>query len=409
MPVSVIKFGGTSLSDISHIKRAAEIVLSEHKKGRKIVVVTSAMSGTTNRIISMCQEVSSLKTEQMQYDYDSALSTGESFAASLFALALQELGLKSRSVHSWQLKILSTIHPINSLITSVEVNLLESLINEDIIPVVTGFQAVNEQGRITTIGRGGSDTTAAAISAALDSSCCDIYTDVEGIFSADPRLIENSKVIDQISYDQAIELAGSGAKVIHPRAIKICQEFNIPIRIFSTFSQKLGSIIMNNVNELRKIDGITYLKNLKIYALERYKKDESNKYINKNLIEKNTISNFISKLINTGINIQSILSCNEYYELRFTASNEFYYKILEIFKSADYKYNIKDKVACISIIGSSINHNLNIFSKIIQTLENEKIDILDLINSETKIAIYIDESHVEQTVKLLHKKLIEDE
>lgn len=393
MTLCVIKFGGTSLGSIDKIRDAAKIVKSRIDNAEQIIVVTSAMSGHTNKIVSSCRDISTLDNADKRYDYDTALSTGETFAASIFALALKELGINSRMMQSWQIPIKSTDKPNNALIKNVDQDMILNSLNEDIVPVITGFQALNSENRITTIGRGGSDTTAAAIAAAVTADFCDIYTDVEGVYSIDPRFSASSKIINSLSYEESLELAGSGAKVIHPRSIEICRKFDIKIRIFSTFTGINGTVIMKELESSRKISGVNILRNFKIYQID---------------LAEFELDNFLILLEKDNINIHQILS----YEtgiLRIAVSSEFSYILENLINKNNINCKIQDKISCVTLVGSSIRHDISILSDVVKIISNSGSKLFAAVNSEIKIACYVEQDHADKIIKEIHKTLIENE
>jgi len=393
MSLLVVKFGGTSLETIDKIKNAAKIVHRKKSEGHKIVVVVSAMAGSTNKIISMCRDVSCMDNNHKLQEYDVALSTGETLSASLFAIALQDLGEKSISMQAWQVKIKSTNSYSRALIENIEQNSIMHQVDEGIIPVITGFQGYNSLGRITTIGRGGSDTTAAAIAAAINADFCDIYTDVEGLYTIDPRLLDSAKPIPLISYEEVLELAGMGAKVLHPRCVEICRKFNIKLRIFSTFTEKSGTIVMNHVNETNKITGISYLKNLTLYNL---------------ITEKDNIEYLVDALVNNSINIFHILGTS-YNKIRLAISGEYINFMDNLTNKLPLKSDKQDNIGCINVVGVSIRHDIKILLEIIKILKENDINIIDISNSEISISIFINENGIEYAAKLLHEKFISHE
>jgi aspartate kinase len=393
MSLLVIKFGGTSLETIDKIKNAAKIVHRKKNEGNKVVVVVSAMAGATNNIISMCKDISELNNKDKLQEYDVALSTGETLSASLFAIALQNLEVKSISMQAWQIKIKSTNSYSSALIEDIDYSSILSFLDSDITPVITGFQGYSNQGRITTIGRGGSDTTAAAVAAAINADYCDIYTDVEGLCTIDPRLVKHAKQISIIGYNEVLELAGMGAKVLHPRCVEICRKFNIKLRIFSTFTEKSGTIVMNHVNETNKISAISYLKNLKLYNIQATSEN---------------IENLVLSLANNSINIFHILGTSDN-RIRLAISAEYISFVDNLLKELKITNENIEEVGCINIVGVSIRHDTKILHKIIKTLKENNINIIDISNSEISISIFTNENGIENAAKLLHEKFITNE
>ena len=397
MSLIVVKFGGTSVADLEKIKNGAGIIRDLKEKGSKVVVVVSAMAGATNKLVGLCLDLSSINSHEKREEYDAALSTGETLCASLFALALQELGVNSKSLQGWQVKIRSNDAPSAALITDIDIEFLNSLLNNGVVPVITGFQAISQHGRTTTIGRGGSDTTAAALASAIKADFCDIYTDVDGVYTSDPRLVHDALLINKISYEETLELAGIGAKVLHPRSVEICMRYNIPLRIFSSSTKKTGTIIMSNIDEIRKITAISYLKKLAIIKIRAGSID---------FVE------LISQLSKNKINLYQIIRIDA--ELNVIALQfEYLERIKELLndKLKNYKQDVEivENVGSIGVVGAGIRHDSEILLNILNILRENNTSTLYISNSEIKVILYLYEEDIEQCVKLLHTKLIKNE
>ena len=218
MNIIVQKFGGTSIGDISRIKHAAQIIKATRAQGCKLIAVVSAMAGVTNKLSAQCNDLSNLITAEALMEYDASVSSGEIITASMLALELQNIGVKAKSLQGWQIPIFTDQQHGNAQITEVVQDKIKALLQDDIVPVITGFQGISKTYNVTTLGRGGSDTSAAIIAAAVKAVRCDIYTDVLGIYTADPRIVHNAQKIDVIDPQELFELCSHGAKVLHPRA-----------------------------------------------------------------------------------------------------------------------------------------------------------------------------------------------
>jgi aspartate kinase len=270
----VQKFGGTSVASVERIKRVAQIVANA--EAEKKLVVVSAMAGMTDQLVSYTRELGPLMRQDNFAEYDTIISAGEQITIGLLALALQSLGLKARSYLAWQVPIVTNNHHSKAKINEIFLEKLLLDLSQGIIPIVAGFQGLSE-GRVTTLGRGGSDTSAVALAAALKADSCDIYTDVDGIYNVDPRLVPKAGKIEALDYDTCLEMASSGAKVIHPRAVALAKDYGIKIRILNSFSNNPGTLITKM--EKTVIKAITVQKNLAqitIFALER---EEMNKIV----------------------------------------------------------------------------------------------------------------------------------
>ncbi len=250
----VQKFGGTSVSDIKKIEHVADIICDTKKSSQtSVIVVVSAMSGATNQLLTYFLQYNSKSSYR---EYDALLSTGENITTALLAIILNHKGIKARSFQGWQVPIYTDDSYSEAKITRINKSKINECLLNEIVPVVSGFQGIYEDN-ITTFGRNGSDITATALAAAFSANYCNIYTDVDGVYTTDPRLVENVSIIDKISYKEMLEMAYSGAKVLHPRAISIAMRYNIPIKVMSSFSKNKGTLITNITMEELAVKSIT--------------------------------------------------------------------------------------------------------------------------------------------------------
>ena len=378
MSLIVKKFGGTSLESTERIKSAAKKIYDAVMQKHKVVVVVSAMSGTTNKLASYCSLVSKLSFDQSFAEYDAALSSGEIVTASLMSLALQEMGLKSESCQAWQIKINTTDDYSKALITSIDSDFLNRLLNQNIIPVVAGFQGVNLYNRITTLGRGGSDTTASGIAAALNADICEIYTDVDGVYSADPRMVHNARKIDILSYEEMLTLATCGAKVLHPRSVQIAMKFKVPIRVLSSFEEGLGTIITDKekIMEKSKITGVAYNNNISLVKIFSAKLE------------------VLEKLSVNSICIENLVYTPEC--LSFTVPLIEIAKMKELLQG--YEIEVNKEIATVSVVAHSINQE--IMTWILSIVNGD--DILAIISSEVKVSLIVRIKDLERIVNKLH-------
>lgn len=398
MSITVLKFGGTSVSNVTNINKVADIIAEYKLKQNKIIVIVSAMSGSTNQLVSLCKDVcNNLATSEMLAEYDSVLATGENISASLLALALMTKNYQARSLQGWQIKFNTDSNFSKSLITSVGTSILEDLLDNNIIPVITGFQGVDSKGRITTLGRGGSDTSAVAIAAAIKADSCDIYTDVDGVYSADPRLVKNAKLLKIISFEEMVEIAGIGAKVLHPRSVEIAMRYNIPIRVISTFNKIAGTTIMSKyeMNETNKITAISFISDLNLITLKGCNSSYSE--LIGSIIEKNIC---IFQITSSADNHFSFLSQDLY-----NHALEAYFS--EFSKNLFSDYSILKTMSCIGIVGAAISHDGFILSKVLKVLASNDIKIFAINNSEIRLNVIVNSEDVRRAIKLLHSELIE--
>ncbi len=388
--IIVQKFGGTSVANIDRIIHVSEVIKQTLDQGKSVVVVVSAMSGVTNQLISYCLDISKLTLKQEIEEYDAVLSSGENVTAGLLSLALQRYGIVAKSLQGWQIPIITNDSFSTALIKQIDTSILLNYIKANIIPVITGFQGVTIDNRITTLGRGGSDTTAVALAASLNAIRCDIYTDVEGVFTADPRLIKEAKHIPIIDSMEMLNFASFGAKIIHPRAVSLAIKYNISIRIISSFTNNNNTMIYNQEQTMEetKITGITYDNNIIMFQME-CKKVEFIDIIFKNFMNQNIATNLITYIDKQ---LLTVVSLNDLGKLCV---------MLESINNINYK--IDTEVVLISIVGLGINNN--IIYDVYQLLSSHNIEIIALINNPTKINIIVNIKHLEFVIKILHAEL----
>jgi aspartate kinase len=390
MSLVVQKFGGTSVANIKCIKYVAKIIRKHVMLGEKLSVVVSAMAGVTNQLVSLCSEVSSLNNQNSLAEYDAALSTGEMVTSSLLALELQNLGLNARSIYAWQLPILTNQSHSKALVEKIDNTLLFECINHNIIPIIAGFQGVtSKDNRYSTLGRGGSDTTASLIAASLKADRCDIFTDVDGVFTADPRVVSNAKKIDTINTYQMLELASSGAKVLHPRCIEIALRYNIKLRVLSTFDlEGSGTVISSMVMENKLVTGITFNRNLLKIKIKQGKL---------------SFTEICKKLSIANINAEIMIPDLSEIIVPLGDSAIAQEVLREMESNSEIKgFELDSGISFISIVGYGLKNDASLLSNILTCLENEKIDINFIQSSEIKILLLVRDHDVDKAVKALH-------
>jgi aspartate kinase len=387
MTIIIQKFGGTSLAGTNKIMAAAQKVATAIQDGCKPIVIVSAMAGATNQLISYCLEISDIATLEQKAEYDAVLSSGENITAALMSLTLNKMGFKAQSLQGWQIPIRTNNNYGNSSIVKIENKILLNLLDQNIIPVIAGFQGLSLEGKITTLGRGGSDITAVAISAALSAQRCDIYTDVNGVFTADPRFVPEARKRNSITYEDMLEFSILGAKVLHHRAVEIAMRYNVLTRILSSFENSSGTIIARNFNEGSlmekiKITGIAHNDKIALIRIE-----------NTNSSVKN---NIINALLKAKINIVSIVSFDQDFSLIISLTDLTNVKV--IFDNNQTSYIVNTNLAFVSLVGIGINNDLQILS----IITNLVTDMNYLNVATTKISFLIDLNSLEGTIKLLH-------
>lgn len=398
MAIIVQKYGGTSVKDILRIKAVAERAVSSAKQKNKVVVVVSAMAGETDKLIRLAHEIADIPDER---EMDLLLSSGERVTSALTSMAIQRLGHKSMSFTGRQVGIITDSSHTKAMIERIDSGRLREALDEDKIPVVAGFQGIDEFSDVTTLGRGGSDTTAVAIAAALDADLCEIYTDVDGVYTADPNITGEARKIDRISYDEMLEMASLGTKVIHGRAVEVAKKYNVPLVIRSSFNNTPGTVVIKEDKNMEKIvvSGVTYDKNQARITIM-------------GVPDRPGIA---AKLFNAiaGINIvvdmivQNVGSDGKSTDISFTVPVADRKKAFEITKKVSNDLgakgaNIKEDISKVSILGVGMRSHFGIAAKMFSTLAEKGINIMMISTSEIKISCIIDIRHTEEAVKVLH-------
>jgi aspartate kinase len=402
----VQKFGGTSVGDIVRIKNVAKKVKAELDKKNKVIVVVSAMSGVTNQLVGYCNEVSSLIDEAALCEYDSVISTGEQITCGLLALELQSIGYKARSFHGWQIPLKTDDVHSKARIDSIDgAALLKSLEEFDVI-VIAGFQGIHEEtNRVTTLGRGGSDTSAVAIAAAVKADLCDIYTDVNGVYTTDPRITNKARRLKKISYEEMLEMAYSGSKVLQTRSVAMAMAHNVRVRVLSTFEEvtnSSGTILVNNSEEemeSRMVTGISYNKSEVQISLVRIPDRPG--------LSAQIFGALAAKEVNVDMIVQNISSEGNFIDVTFTVSKEEIERAKAAIESikSEIKYGqllINDNIAKISVIGVGMISHSGVAHTMFKTLAEKGINILLISTSEIKISVLIAQEYGELAVRVLH-------
>ena len=397
MTKKVLKFGGTSVGSVKRILHAAEIVKKEHSKGNQIIVVVSAMSGKTNELIS---HSSSISEKFNKREMDVLLSSGEQVTSALMAGALNEIGIKSKSWMNWQIPILTEGEHTNSRIVNMSINKINSFLSEGGVAVIPGFQGISQNGEITTIGRGGSDASAVAVAKIFQTESCEIYTDVDGVYSTDPSNIPVAKKIPKISYDEMLELSSLGAKVIQSSAVQTAMMYDIPLQVKSTFTDREGTEIFSqeNIDYSKAVTGVAYSKDdAKVTIIG---------VADKPGVAADIFEPLGKNQINVDMVIQNISPDGKTTDITFTIKRNDLNKTLKTLKSND-KISFKsldqnDAVSKISVVGAGMVTTPGVTYKMFRALADEKINILAISTSEIKISVIINEKDTLKAVKKLH-------
>ena len=398
MTKKVLKFGGTSVGSIQRIVHASKIIKKEHDKGNKILVVVSAMAGTTNNLVAHSESISKKFNKR---ELDVLLTSGEQVTSALIAGALNQLGVKAKSWMNWQIPIITEGENTNARIIKIATENVNKYLDSGGIAVIPGFQGISKSGDITSIGRGGSDATAVAIAKIFQTDSCEIYTDVDGVYSSDPNKIPLAKKIDKISYEEMLELSSLGAKVMQSSAVQNAMMNNISIHVKSTFTERKGTEINNNdiIDYSKAVTGVAYSKDdAKITLLGV----EDKPGVAADIFE--PLSN---NQINVDMVIQNISTDGKKTDVTFTIKRQDSKNAISLIKAnKKIKYEniyMNDKVSKISIVGAGMVATPGVTYKMFRSLSEEKINLLAISTSEIKISVIIDEKSTISAVKKLHK------
>jgi len=397
MVKKVLKFGGTSVGTIERIQHVAKIIKKERSLGNKIIVVVSAMAGKTNELINLSKEISE---EFNKREMDVLLSSGEQVTSALLSGALTEIDVKAKSWLNWQIPILTEGEHTNSRIININVEKINEYLDENGVAILPGFQGISQKGEITTIGRGGSDASAVAIAKIFNTDSCEIYTDVDGVFSTDPNKIPVAKKIEKISYDEMLELSSLGAKVMQSSAIQTALMYDIPLEVKSTFTERKGTKIFSqeNIDYSKSVTGVAYSKDdakITIIGVE-----------DKPGVAANIFEPLSKAQINVDMVIQNISSDQKTTDITFTVKRDDVSKTKQILKD-DSKINYKEiihnnKVAKVSIVGAGMVSTPGVTYRMFRALSDEKINILAISTSEIKLSVIIEEDDTLKAIKKLH-------
>ena len=396
MVKKVLKFGGTSVGSINRIQHVASIIKKEHDKGNQIIAIVSAMAGKTNELVKLSKNVSENFNKR---ELDVLLSSGEQVTCALLAASLIKLEVNAKSWLNWQIPILTEGEHTNARIINMNKSKIDEFLKKG-VAVIPGFQGISKNGEITTLGRGGSDATAVAVAKIFDAESCEIYTDVDGVYSTDPNKIPLAKKIEKISYDEMLELSSLGAKVMQSSAVQTAMMYNIPLEVRSTFTDRKGSKIFDqqNIDYSKSVTGVAYSKDdAKITLIGVQDKPG---------VAANIFEPLNKAQINVDMVIQNISSDEKKTDITFTIKREDLLKtkeILEINKNITYEnISLNKNVAKISIVGAGMVTTPGITYKMFRALADEKINIIAISTSEIKLSVIIDEENTLKAVRKLH-------
>jgi aspartate kinase len=394
----VQKYGGTSVGDIVRIRNVAHRVAKTRKEGNDVLVVVSAMSGETDRLIRLAQQA--YETPDLR-EYDSLISTGEQVSAALLAIALQSVGVPARSFLGPQIRILTDSAFSVARIQQVEIQRLRRTLQAGIIPVVTGFQGVDKDGNITTLGRGGSDTTGVAVAAALKADVCEIYTDVDGVYTTDPNICPEARKLLRISYDEMMEMASLGAKVLQIRSVEYAKKYNVPIHVRSSFHDRSGTWVVKEDVKMEKVlvSGVTLNKN------------EARVTITGVPDRPGIASKIFSPISDAHIVVDMIIqnsSADGRADMTFTVPKVDLKKALKLVKGTADSLRAREvladeNIAKVSIVGAGMVSHSGVASKMFTALAKENVNILMISTSEIKISCVVEAKYGELATRVLHQ------
>lgn len=397
MALIVHKYGGTSVGSIEKIKHVAKRVLEYHQQGDQMVVVLSAMAGQTDHLIQMAREIAD---EPDARELDVLLSTGEQVSVALFAMAIRSMGFKARSLLGFQVAIHTDRLFGKARIHDIETERIRRELNKHRIVAVAGFQGLDRKGDITTLGRGGSDTTAVALAAALKADACEIFTDVNGVYTTDPNICPKARKVDIISYNEMLEMASLGAKVLEIRSVEFAKKFNVPIHVRSTFTRERGTMVVEETEDMEKVmvSGVTYDKN------------EARITIKKVHDKPGIAAKIFEPVFRSGIVVDMIVqntSEDGLTDVTFTIPKSEFLKTLGLVRRVGEEIGAErvlgdENIAKISVIGVGMRSHAGVAQKMFEVLARERINIMMISTSEIKISCVIDQKYTELAVRVLH-------
>ena len=398
MALIVQKYGGTSVANLEKIEKVAEKVIRAKNEGHDVVVVLSAMAGETDRLIQLAQKAGGGDPDKKEYD--SLISTGEQVTVTLLAMVLRRMGCQARSLLGFQVKVLTDQAYTKARIVSVETEVIENELKKGAVVVVAGFQGVDEGNNITTLGRGGSDTSAVALAAALKADVCDIYTDVDGVYTTDPNICSKARRLEKISYDEMLEMARAGAKVLQPRSVEMAKKYGVPVYVKSSFTDEGGTLVTKEDSEMEKevVSGVTYDRDQAKITVVRVPDSPG------------VAARLFTPLSEHSIMVDMIIqnaSMEGYTDLTFTVSKKDIREAGRLVETAVKeigadRLEVDEDVAKVSIIGVGMISHAGVAARMFSVLAGEGINIMMISTSEIKISCVVKAKYTELAVTVLH-------
>ena len=398
MSLIVQKYGGTSVGSIEKLRNVAKKVLEYYEQGNRMVVVLSAMAGQTDGLIQLAHEMTD---EPDPRELDVIMSTGEQVSVALFAMALKSMGYDARSFLGFQVAIHTDQLYGKARIHEIDTSRILKELEQDRIVTVAGFQGLDEHGNITTLGRGGSDTTAVALAASLKADVCEIFTDVDGVYTTDPNVCPKARKIDHISHEEMLEMASMGAKVLEIRAVEFAKKFNVPIHVRSTFTEERGTMVVAETKDMEKVlvSGVAYNKNEARITIKRVPDKPG------------IAAQIFGPISNSGTVVDMIIqntSEDGITDLTFTVPKPEFYKTMKMVSDVAQKIGAEkvlgdEDISKVSIVGVGMRSHAGVAQKMFETMARENINILMISTSEIKISCVIEEKYTELAVRVLHE------
>ncbi|QBE97264.1 aspartate kinase [Blautia producta] len=394
----VMKFGGSSVADLDKIRNVAERCIKKWREGNQVVVVLSAMGKTTDRLLAQAGEISSMPSRR---EMDMLLATGEQVSVSLMAMTMIRMGVTAISLNAWQVPMHTTSAYQNAKLKRIDSERITKELDSNKIVVVTGFQGVNKYDDVTTLGRGGSDTTAVALAAALNADLCEIYTDVDGVYTADPRIVPDARKMPEVTYEEMLEFASLGAKVLHSRCVEMARRYNVNLVVKSSMSEEEGTVVKETTKmEKMLISGVAVDKNIAKIAVSGMKDNPESTFRLLNLMAKNGV--------NIDVMIQS-LEKDGTKTLTFTVARPDMMMTLELLKKysdviGNANVSCEEDVAKVSVVGAGVSSNPGVAAKMFEALSNAGINTDMVTTSEIRITAVIRESEAEMAMRAVHDR-----
>jgi len=403
MALIVQKFGGTSVGDPEKIRNVARRVVATKEAGNQVAVTVSAMAGETNKLVALAEELGGENPEPREYD--ALVSTGEQKTIALLSMAIHQLGHRARSFTGGQMGMLTDTAHTKARIQSIDTKRLRQVLEDDTVAVIAGFQGIDDEGNITTLGRGGSDTSAVAVACALEADVCEIYTDVDGVFTTDPKLVSGARKLDQVSYEEMLEQASLGAKVLQIRSVKFAMRYGIPIHVRSSFKQDEGTWVVReeDVMERLVVSGVTYNRNEAKIRMAGVKDSPG------------VVAQLFGPISDAGIVVDMIVqnaSEDGTTDVTFTVPRGDYQRAVQIAKELSPTMGGRsvegnETIAKVSVVGLGMRDHAGVAAKMFQVLASEGINIQMISTSEIKISVVIEEKYTELAVRTLHDAFVD--